>query len=285
MNDTIATIPVSSSLILRDNSTAIVGSLFGLASNDRITVALPPPVLPINAEVRLISQVTSASAAVQAGYEGLVNFNAEASATYMLGDVRAVTTRANTSGGIIVNEVWGVSYRFVIKAWNLKASGAASISSIAADTTINGSGSAFQAEVIGIQAGDLVAEVPALSAVMGAFDMTQYQQLGTIQTQLNDYIINFTDRIKPQLLEVQIDWSKIEEPYNNSPSSLLGMSGIGKEKTVGETLNKAPDDDKLPDDLSIEDDIVNQMYEALNVSGTPNSQQKTQGNKSNFRSE
>lgn len=276
---------VSPSLIDTGKGSAIVASLAGLAPTSQILVSTPGPLLQQNAPVQVVSQFTNASAVIDAGFGGLVKFNAEASGTYVIGDVRATVQRNGLPGGIILRETWGVSYRFTLKAWKLKTTANMTLSSIAADCTINGAGSVFQAAILGINAAALLQEVPGLTMVMGPFDMDKYQELGMVQTQLNNYIQDNVADLRPQLLEVELDLSKVAAPYMNSPSTLLGMSGTQYGRTEPQAWSKRPTSSQLPAGMSVDEQLVKDMYYALNVDGQPTSAQKSTAAKSTFRDE
>lgn len=280
------TVPVSPLLIDNNQGQAIIASLAGLAPTSQVLVDLPGPLLAQNAPVRLVSQFASASAVIDAGFGGIVKFNADASATYVLGEIRAVVQRPGRSGGIILTETWGVSYRFSLKAWKLKTTTNMTLATIAADCTVSGSGSAFQASVIGINAAALLREVPGLTAVMGPFDMDTYQELGVVQTQLGEYIQGNVADLRPQLLEVELDLTKVTAPYANSPSTMLGLSGIQNGKTEQQAWAKRPTADKLPAGMSVDESLVKDIYYALGVdAGQPNAAQKSAAAKSTFRNE
>ncbi|MCY1014530.1 hypothetical protein [Pyxidicoccus sp. MSG2] len=281
-----AIVPVSPNLINNNQGQGIIASLAGLAPMSQVLVDLPAPQLPQNAPVRLVSQFASASAVIDAGFGGVVKFNADASATYVLGDIRAIVQRPGRTGGIILSETWGISYRFTLKAWKLKTTTNMTLATIAADCTVSGSGSAFQASVIGIDAAALLREVPGLTTVMGPFDMDKYQELGMVQTQLGEYIQDNVAALRPQLLEVEVDLSKVTAPYANSPSTLLGMSGVQNGKTEQQAWAKRPTPDKLPAGMSVDEALVKDMYYALGVDDSqPTSSQKAAAAKSTFRGE
>ena len=87
------------------------------------------------------------------------------------------------------------------------------------------------------------------------------------------------------VLEVQIDLSKVTAPYVNSPSTLLGMSGVQKGKTEPQACARRPTASQLPAGMSCDEALVKDMYYALNVDGTPGSTQKSNAAKSTFRGE
>ena len=280
---TTSSIPVTQAVIDKGD-TAIVLDLVGLTTPEKISVSWPPPALPSNPTLKLESTIISAAAALEAGYPGLISFHGNAAATYILADVSAFIERPGMAGTIIKKERWGVSYRFVVKAWNLKTKTDISLKSIAADCTINGSSSAFEVDVIGIPANRLLASVPALSMTFGSFDMDKYEELGMVQKQLNNYIAQ-RGELKPQLLGVEVDWSQMPDLYTRSPSTQLGMSGVQVGNTETTTWSRRPDDSDLPQGLTTDEGVVDQMYIALDVTGTPSSTQRTTAKKSNFRGE
>ncbi len=290
VNTKIANYPVSTSLLKGGDRDGVIASLVGMAPLDKIKISGFAPSLPSNYQTKLNHYSFNASMAYNLGLAGLVDFKGSGTVHYLLSDFSAVVKHERNDDSIIQAEYYAVGYRIAVKAWGLKTKSGISLSSIAADCTVNGSKSAVQINVFGIAPDKTLEALPGLSAISGNFDMTTLQSLGGISNALTQYISEHYATLTPALVAVDLNLSRIDAAYDNSASTILGLSGIARGNDYNTTMDKQPDGGKLPSGITIEGSMVKQMYNTLmptpvTDTATPDSQVKKSAAKSNFRGE
>jgi len=281
---------VSPSLLKDGKQDGVIASLVGMAPTDKIKISGNTPALPSNYQTNLSAFDFDASMAFSLGFSGLVGFKGTGSVHYLLNDFSAMVKQDRNDDSIILAEYYAVGYRIAVKAWDVKTKTNISLSTIAADCTVNGSSSAIQIETIGLTPSESLAAMPGLSGMSGNFDMSTLQMLGSIGNSLKQFISDNYATLTPSLVAVDLDLSRITDAYENSASTILGLSGIAKRNTFTKTMDKQPDPSKLPKGITINSEEVKKMYQALmgaDVTDTaqPNDAQKKVAKKSDFRGE
>ncbi len=270
-------------------SNGAIPSLLEFAPQDQITISgNGPKSLPsVASVVSFDEQNINAAGAMSLGFEGLVDFNVGARASYLLLELKVLANPVpGAPGTIIANEYYGVGFRICVKAWDLDTKTNVSIASVSADCTINGASSAIQMQVVGISPQVLAQYVPLFSGYIGSFDMSTLQDIGVIAKGLQDYISDNYESITPVLMEVDLDQEAIVGPFNLSPSTVYGLHGIYTPDSYNNAVGK-----DLPSDTNgytLDDDVIKAMYQVIvgtNYSTKPDDDQQLVARKSVFRHE
>ncbi len=227
----------------------------------------------------------NAAGAMSLGFQGLVDFNASAKASYLLLQLKVLADPVpGKSGSMITNEYYGVGFRICVKAWNLDTKSNVSVESVSADCTINGASSAIQMQVVGISPQVLAEYVPMFAGYIGSFDMTTLQNIGVISKALQDYISENYQSIRPVLMEVELNQNVLVQPFNLSPSTVYALHGVYTPDSYNNAVKYKPSNTGF----DLDDDVIKSIYKVVvgsNYSSKPNDHQVKVAKKSVFRHE
>jgi hypothetical protein len=178
-----------------------------------------------------------------------------------------------------VTEYWGFGARLIASFYNLKAATSLDIGALSAQADVNAVKSSYFVEVFGIPLPLQQDLGMVFTTNFGNFDQTANGLIGCLTGMVSEVLKDPAKlgQIKPALLCVDLDLSRIPLDENDIAAYCFALQQVKNGKTLAQALQAIPSPDTLPPNVTVTSNAVSAYYAALGVptGGAPGAPQKT----------